>query len=45
MEHFLVLDPRGKTQPLEFEVFSTAFQNFQKYSCLKLPKTSVKYYQ
>lgn len=29
MEHFLVLDLRGKTQPLDFEVFPVAFQNFQ----------------
>lgn len=30
MENFFVLDLRGKTQPLDFEVFLMAFQNMQK---------------
>lgn len=29
MEHFVVLDLRGKAQPLDFEAFLTALQNFQ----------------
>ena len=30
MENVLVLDLRGKTQSLDFEVFPMAFQNLQR---------------
>ena len=41
MENFLVLDLRGKTQPLDFEVFPTAFQNLQRsVHTLKILKPS-----
>ena len=29
-ENFRVLELRGKTQPLDFEVFSKTFQSFQR---------------